>query len=1238
MRRLTAAFTFSVIAACSFGISVVAQDSRTNSLAASLHASTLLTSRVVPVTRIRVPDFRRWIGQRQTLAQSQTGGTSTATEGSSQLTAFADANASADLDQFANLSGNPADWVNGNLGASKSIYFEGDSIPYRMKFDDLTLDSHTVTIEWDTTKSGKHAIDYLTTFNRSAPTANPCAGVTGCSTFEDFDIRPDGQVTSAGVTPIAGKFRLYGGRITAVSAYSYPDGAGFAGDKSSQIAITFTATAPNPVLAWGGHVAARADWGANNSAVAIPGSPYHTRLIDLDRKGGNQDRSLSEDAVIFPGSITVIKDANPDGSQSFAFTASPSPLTNFSLVDNGTSANTKLFSNITNFQLYSVSESTVTGWTLTSKACSSTTPNGGSYTPTSTGVTINMKEGENYTCTFSNTRQKAHLIVIKDVKNDNGGTAVASGFTLSVLGGAPSPSSFPGAESPGTNVTLEAKTNYTVSESVRTGYIASYSADCDNQSGGIPPGETRTCIVTNDDETAHLKLVKTVTNNNGGTAVATDFTLSAAGPTPISGAGGADRDVDAGTYTLSETNVAGYTAGSWSCSGGSFTAPNKLALALGQSATCTINNDDRSAHLKLVKTVTNNNGGTAVATDFTLSAGGPTPIAGTGGTERDVNAGTYTLSETKVAGYTAGNWSCSGGSFTAPDKIALALGQSATCTINNDDQTAHLKLVKTVTNNNGGTAVATAFTLSAAGPTPISGAGGVERDVNAGTYNLSETTLPGYTAGNWSCVGGSQNGASVTLALGQTATCTINNDDKAPKLKVIKRVINSYGGTATAGSFTMSVAGNSPSPASFPGSETGTVVTLNAGSFSVSESIVNGYTQASAVGCSGTLAVGDYRTCTITNRDIPAQLVVNKVCDPVGDTGTFNLQIDSITRKSDASCGEATPVVYVNAGTHSVGETAGAGTTLSDYVTAIGGACTSGGGITLGLGQSATCTITNTRKASVRVVKTVWNPATGQSTPPAGSQAFTFQLRQGSSSSVPGTILETQILNAANLGVVTFATKLTPGATYALCETVTPGWMTALITPFYTVHDSSGDSVCHDFTPSIGQVLSFSVNNVPVSAHPTRTIGFWKNWSSCSGAGQAPKLDRTLAASERAGISIGNLVLHGSTSSPNVAPDCAKAVNILDKTTIDGRKQMASDPAFNLAAQLLGAKLNVQAGAGVCPAAVTAINNGQSLLAAVAFNGLTHGTMSTTQVNRARSLATALDNYNNDNTLLCAVP
>ncbi len=287
------------------------------------------------------------------------------------------ANPSATLDQCANGSDlatrtsgcntAAADWVNGNLGASKSAYQEGDSIPYRMTFGNLPLSSHTVTIEWDTTKSGTHALDYLTTFNRTVGNANPCLGISGCAASTTFPIPADPQVTGAGVTPIAGNFTFYGGAITGVSAYSYANGAGFVGDKSARITITFTPTQANPVLAWGGHISTRVNWGALNSAVAIPGSPYHTRLIDLDGSGGNQDRSLSAAAVVFPGSITIVKDADPNDAQDFAFstTGGLSPST-FSLDDdsNGDLSNTQAYAGVTNFTTYTVVEGAATGWAL----------------------------------------------------------------------------------------------------------------------------------------------------------------------------------------------------------------------------------------------------------------------------------------------------------------------------------------------------------------------------------------------------------------------------------------------------------------------------------------------------------------------------------------------------------------------------------------------------------------------------------------------------------------------------------------------------------------------------------------------------------------------------------------------------------------------------------------------------------------------------------------------------------
>jgi len=120
-----------------------------------------------------------------------------------------------------------------------------------------------------------------------------------------------------------------------------------------------------------------------------------------------------------------------------------------------------------------------------------------------------------------------------------------------------------------------------------------------------------------------------------------------------------------------------------------------------------------------------------------------------------------------------------------------------------------------------------------------------------------------------------------------------------------------------------------------------------------------------------------------------------------------------------------------------------------------------------------------------------------------------------------------------------------------------------------------------------------------------------------------------------AGITLAtiSLTLLDTSTNPNKASDCQAAVNLLNKSTIDKGVKMASDAAFNLAAQLLGAELNIVAGAGACPAAVTAINQGQALLGAIHFDGKTHLKMSTAQLTQANGFAATLDKYNND--LLC---
>lgn len=100
---------------------------------------------------------------------------------------------------------------------------------------------------------------------------------------------------------------------------------------------------------------------------------------------------------------------------------------------------------------------------------------------------------------------------------------------------------------------------------------------------------------------ATLTLQKTVIKDNGGTALDTDWTLTATGPTTISGIEGAGAvtaaPVTPGVYTLSESILpAGYTASAWVCTGlqASTLVGDQLTLVSGENVTCTITNDDNA--------------------------------------------------------------------------------------------------------------------------------------------------------------------------------------------------------------------------------------------------------------------------------------------------------------------------------------------------------------------------------------------------------------------------------------------------------------------------------------------------------------------------------------------------------------------------------------------------------------------------------------------------------------------
>ena len=150
----------------------------------------------------------------------------------------------------------------------------------------------------------------------------------------------------------------------------------------------------------------------------------------------------------------------------------------------------------------------------------------------------------------------------------------------------------------------------------------------------------------------------------------------------------------------------------------------------------------------------------------------------------------YTLSESGgPANYSSTDvWVCTGnGSFTSPNKIDLDSGESATCTITNTDDPLSLTLEKIVINLDGGTALDTDWTLAFSGPDNGSGVEGnpavTNVAVDAGKYVLSESGGPSNysTTGVWACTGDGTFASpdTISLGLGDTATCRITNDDEA---------------------------------------------------------------------------------------------------------------------------------------------------------------------------------------------------------------------------------------------------------------------------------------------------------------------------------------------------------------------------------------------------------------------------------------------------------------------------
>ncbi len=700
----------------------------------------------------------------------------------------------ANLDQAENGGvGNPAispvNWVNGNLNQNNSHYVEGDSIPYRAVLTDMPVGSSvTIRIGFDIKNGGKHAIDYLTHYDRIPEAVNPTSGVSGIVGSPSTFAIPAPSTASS---PVAGQpatsFNALpsGERVVTAwnatlsnVAYVTSGNLNSTGNSEATMNITFTPSASTVVIAWGGHIASRLDWGANNSAGGITGSPYHMRLKDWycndgddDSKCdknlgniGNQDRSLSAGAILPP----------------------------------------------------------------------------------------------------------ANLIVNKVLVNDNGGTSTVSSFSFKNNNGTSTAFEADGSNSLLVNI----GSTFSIVENPAQGYTTTYSGTC----SGTMTSAGATCTITNNDNPATLTVNKVIVGGPlANSPQSFSFKVNDGSAVAFEQDGSNSLTVNAGTHTVSEVVVDDYTPTYENCS--------NITLANGGSATCTITNTytPRNGTLNITKILGNLFGAIASFSDFSFIVGTnpATSFEPDGTNSLSLLAGTYSVSEVQLPGFAAPIYGgdCANGSTT------IIAGETKNCTITNNGIQPKLTLVKTVINNNTdkgqpvGTATTSDFTLTATGPTTISGKTGASAVTNAGVdvglytiteagptekYNASTVCVVDHLVGEDTTT----TDGTVLLSFGDVATCTVTNDDKNPTtstITVIKELVQNFGGQKTKDQFSFKVNGGDAT--SFDVSGINALGEVAPGTYSITEVAAQGY-ETTYDGCSFTAVAGEAYTCTITNTQL----------------------------------------------------------------------------------------------------------------------------------------------------------------------------------------------------------------------------------------------------------------------------------------------------------------------------------------------------------------------------------
>jgi hypothetical protein len=353
-------------------------------------------------------------------------------------------------------------------------------------------------------------------------------------------------------------------------------------------------------------------------------------------------------------------------------------------------------------------------------------------------------------------------------------------------------------------------------------------------------------------------------------------------------------------------------------------------------------------------------------------------------------------------------------------------------------------------------------------------------------------------------------------------------------------------------------------------------------------------------------------SCTISNTQ-KGRIIIEKQTDPDGSSTAFGYTGEIVTSLLD---GESQSKDVIP-GSYSVSEIVPDGWDLTKIE--CDDSDSSGSGNTanfeVAAGETVKCTFYNRERGMVDLLK-----LTNGVEHPTMSWTFTLSGPMGDP--------QINIGDSTPPPLVDFdGEKLIPGETYTICETgIPPTWslqwawdangngviddgetlpyvgastgnLLEVYDPSYGENGASNDVRCVDFQVGAAETLHFILDNSAPGGEP-RTPGYWKNWNTCTGGNQANTAFKNGGVAENWFL-LDDLI---PTTIGELSIDtCEEGVLILDHRDLNDKKK-ASDGAYDLARNLLAAKLNTAAGA--CPMDGDWIAEGDALLIEIGFDGV----------------------------------